>query len=36
MKKWLIEQLISAFIVLSILSVFGLFNNIFQMYLYEH
>lgn len=36
MKKFIIEQLKAAFIVITILSIQGFFNNLFKMYLYEH
>lgn len=36
MKKWIIEQIKAAAIVAALIAVNGLFNTIFQMYLYEH
>lgn len=36
MKKWIIEQIKATLIVAGLLAINGLFNSIFQMYLYEH
>ena len=36
MENWIIEQIKAGIIVLIILSIQGFFNNLFQMYLYEH
>lgn len=36
MKKWLIDQIKAALIIAGLLTINGIFNSIFQMYLYEH